>query len=174
LTCDNGTSEAFARIVAEYRKAVLDAAVSRVGSIDLADDVAQVTFICLYQRMVAGGLPSHLGPWLRSVGRLQAALLRRRAPREYTRTLEAYELEPAAPGAEAPLELAERHESIFKLYRALADLPQRCLSIVQLRVAGKSTKAIAAQLGVSARTVRSDISYARDRLQDWLRDADSH
>lgn len=174
-----GTS--FARLVAEHERSVLGLCRSIVRDEHLSRDAAQEAFVRLWQRLAGGAQPvqpvqpTHIGAWLRQAA-LSASLdlLRRRRVRRdagQAATLDAAsELPSALPQPHTELAMRELEE---RLERALEVLPDGQRSVFLLRhSAGLSLGEIAATLGVSVPTVKTQFARACLRLQTALRPFD--
>lgn len=59
-------------------------------------------------------------------------------------------------------------EVYFELYRAINLLPERCREIFMLKLAGNDNREIAAQMGISEDTVRSQLRHGRGLARTML------
>ncbi|MEW6074416.1 MAG: sigma-70 family RNA polymerase sigma factor [Planctomycetota bacterium] len=162
---------AFDRLVAEHQRSVLRVCRAILGDEHLGADAAQETFVRLWRRLGAERRPERLDAWLRRVAVTAALDLRRRRAAREEALARAPRREEAAerPPEEglAARELAER------LARALERLPEGQRVVFQLRhSAGLSLAEVAATLGVSLPTVKTQFARACVKLHGALRPFD--
>lgn len=127
-----------------------------------AEDVAQEAFVRLHRHGLGFSNDAALGAWLYRVT-VNLCLDRARAARPWQ---ELPELRSQDPSAEAAV---LREEQKRRLMAALATLPPRERAVVVLReLEGLSTAEVAAALGSTEGTVRSQVSKALDHLRKVL------
>ncbi len=157
-----------ARILCIYGSddAPLRASIARTagGDLQLAEDVAQESWLRALLYWPERGIPDRPGAWLRTVSRNILFNERRRRPQ--------VSLDDADPGAlrapdlEATLERSAMHDT---LHAALAELPSNGRQLVESHYfAGQPLGEIATNLGVSERAVEGRLRRARIRLRSVL------
>jgi len=153
--------------LAQYEGALVRYAARITGDLERGRDVAQETFLRLWQ---AGGQvrDSHLGPWLFRVCRNRALDVRRKEQRA-RRFAEGSAR--AAVGTEAgPAAVAERHDSARAALAALAALPANQQEVIRLRLEGGfSYREIAAITGLTVSNVGFLIHVGIKRMRERLR-----
>ena len=149
----------FEDLMRAHERRVLRIAWRMLGSLEDAQDTAQEVFLKLHRHF--GRLdPAAVEGWLcrTTVNACYDALRRRRPSAELA-------AEPAAP-PDVHLERDERRRLVTE---GLKTLPERERAAVVLReIEGLSTAEVAAALGTSEVTVRSQVSMGKARLKKWL------
>lgn len=146
--------------------APLRASVARAagGDLQLAEDVAQESWLRAILYWPAQGVPDRPGAWLRTVSRNILFNERRRRP-----TVNIDDADPAAlraPDMEAKREQLALHDT---LHAALAELPSDGRGLVESHYfGGQPLGEIARNLGVSERAVEGRLRRARLRLRSVL------
>jgi len=153
---------AFDQIVRRHEAQVLRIAYRVLGSWADAEDVAQDVFVRLHRHGTDFPQDAAIGPWLYRVAvNLCIDRSRRKRP-----TSELREVVSSHPSAEKELLHSERKRLLML---ALATLPAKERAAVVLReIEGISTAEVAAILGSSEATVRSQVSKAIARLRTQL------
>ncbi len=151
--------EPFETLLRAHERRVLRVAWRMLGTLEDAQDAAQEVFLKLhrhYRRLD----PLTLDAWLyRTTVNCCYDALRKRRP------VDRLTVEPAAP-PETDLERDERRRLVTE---GLKTLPERERAAVVLReIEGLSTAEVAAALGTSEVTVRSQVSMGKARLKKWL------
>ena len=159
----NGNQDAFAVLIRRYEGAVRAVATQVLGDLHAAEDAAQEAFVKAYQNL--GGLQksSVFGGWLLKIARHQAiTLARQRARHQGGRVTEEI---PAHRGN------GQLDEESKILLAAVMKLPQHERRVVMLRhFDGHTVRVIAGMTGRSISTVTKQLSRARQRLREALRD----
>jgi len=156
------TIASFDRVVRERETQVLRTAFRILGNWADAEDVAQEVFLRLHRHGLAFVNDAAAGGWLYRVT-VNLCLDRARSARPSQELLELQSLDRSA---EAAVLLEEKKQ---RLMTALALLPPKERAAVVLReIEGLSTAEVAAALGSSEVTVRSQISKALVRLRGIL------
>lgn len=128
-----------------------------LGETGEAEEAAQDTFLKLHRHW--SRIEGDPGPWLCRTA-VNTCLDRKRTPR---RGVELTEMADRRPG---PAEWAETAERWVRVKRALDGLPERERAAITLRdIEGLSTSEVAALLGSTEATVRSQIAAARMKLR---------
>lgn len=159
-----GNLFAFEEVVKRYQRRVYGAALRIVRRHEVADDVAQETFIRAHRALDTFDLERPFGPWVcRIAANLAINHLRSRPARE--EPLPEGHLEtPSSAGG--PLESLLDGEASAVLARAVAGLPDEQRAVFTLRVVEDlSYKEIADALAINLGTVMSRLSRARERLR---------
>jgi len=153
---------AFDAVVRRREAQVLRTAYRIVGNWADAEDVAQEVFVRLHRHGLDFAAEAALGSWLYRVT-VNLCLDRMRAARPAEPLVE--HRDDAASAEAAVL----REEQKRRLMIAMARLPAKERAAVVLReLEGLETAEVAAILGSSETTVRSQISRALDRLRGWM------
>lgn len=160
----------FERLVAEHRKRVFRVCRSILRDDHLGADAAQETFLRLWRHLRTGSLPERPEAWLRTAAATSALdLVRRRRLRR------AHE-EPRASLADLTDPVADVTRDVLAddlhdhLARALERLPEGQRTVFVLRhEGGLALREVAATLGLSLPTVKTQFARACVRLQTLLR-----
>jgi len=156
-----GDTSAFGVLILRYRRLVIGIAYRVCGDATLAEDVAQETFIRVWDRLPTYSPQGNFKGW---VGRIASNLtidaLRRQKP---TVDIEQAVLE--APG-DRPEAMALRRERAVAVKAAIAKLPEQTrVALVLREYEGFSYQEIADGLGIPLGTVKSRLNDARRRLK---------
>lgn len=135
-------------------------ALSIVGSIDVAQDLVQESFIRAWTALGEDDIYD-LKSWLyRCVRNLCIDYLRRNRPTISIDTI-----------TEPEEETIDNSEACARIWQAVDRLPAKCREIFLMsKRDGMSGEEIARELGISPRTVRNQISTALSRLREELSD----
>lgn len=153
---------AFERVVRERQAQVLRTAYRMLGNWADAEDVAQEVFVRLYRHGLDFSSDALLGGWVYRVT-VNLCLDRARSARPAEELVSGGTVDATA---EARLLYEERKQ---RLMRALSMLPAKERAALVLReIEGLETAEVAAILGSSEGTVRSQVSRAMDRLREIL------
>lgn len=162
-----GNLFAFEEIVRRYQKRVYAVALRIVRRHDVADDVAQDTFIRAWRALASFDLARPFGPWICRIA-ANLAVNHVRSPRAREEGLPEGHDEDPTPAADA-LEGVLDVEAQAVLGRALLALPAEQRTVFVLRVNEElSYKEIAETLELSIGTVMSRLSRAREKLREAL------
>ena len=155
------SSEAFAALVAAYRRRVFGLAYSVVGSRAAAEDVAQEVFVKLWRSLDGYDGRAQLSTWIYAITRNAAiSALRKERP---TRSLSDPEVLAEAE-ARAP-HLDEARGDDAALWRAVGALPAAQRQAVILYYQDeRPVEEVAAMLGMPVNTVKTHLHRARARL----------
>ena len=164
-----GEEAAFQSLFRAYYPSLCVYARRLTGDADEAREVVQDLFVRLYEHRQSLPAPGSLKSYLYAAVR-NACL--NRAKQAQTRHRHHQQILYAAPTGEdadalVQLELEE------KIWRAVQELPEQCRKIFQMnRFGDKKNRQIAEELGISVRTVETQISKAlrllRAALSDFL------
>ena len=160
----DGNLFAFEEIVKRYQRRVYATAFRIVRRHDLADDVAQETFLRAHQNLGRFDLARPFGPWVCRIA-ANLAVNHVRSPRAREEALPEAHAEMPATGA-SPLTGVLDAEARVELARAIGGLSADQRAVFVLRVFDElSYKEIAEALEISIGTVMSRLSRARERLR---------
>jgi RNA polymerase sigma-70 factor (ECF subfamily) len=167
LKARHGNLFAFEEIVKRYQRRVYGIALRIVRRHEVADDVAQETFIRAHRALAGFDLERPFGPWISRIA-ANLAVNHVRSPQAREEPLPEGFGEAAAAGP-GPLDGVMEREARAVLERALERLPAEQRAVFVLRVMEDlSYREIAAALGISLGTVMSRLSRARERLRQAL------
>jgi RNA polymerase sigma-70 factor (ECF subfamily) len=176
--CATGDEVAFAQLVAEHQRMVVQLAMNLLGDRDEALDLSQDVFIRVFRTIGQFRGQSALRTWIYRIAVNQARNRHRfwrRRRRGDQVSLDAH-VEAHGEfqcGAEAgPDRILARKELAARLQHALDALPfDQRTAIVLREVDGLSYDEIAFSLGVAVGTVKSRLTRARQTLRAGLREA---
>jgi len=134
-----------------------------LGNGDLAGDALQDTWLRVNSKKMEGPIQSPAGYLLRMAVNI-AVDMQRRDSRSlpFDEVMELMEIADAGPG---PAQMAEARSSMDAMFKNIQRLPQRQRQVLLLvHWEHLEQKEVARQLGVSLRTVESDLKKAHDYL----------
>ena len=165
-----GNSEAFGCLVKKYQKGVHTLAWRKIGDFHIAQEITQDAFLKAYQKL--GTLKNHnlFAGWLYVIASHLCSDWHRKHPQplECLETLDASEMEQMSySGYMAEKQATQADETRREIVKKLLQkLPESERTVITLYYFGEMTsEAIGEFLGVSANTVRSRLSRARNRLK---------
>jgi RNA polymerase sigma-70 factor (ECF subfamily) len=160
--CRAGDAKAFEVLVERHQRVLLSVAHRMLGNREDARDATQNTFVKVFQNLDTYDPDHRFFSWVYRILRNECLnVLRGRRPTERVSA----EL-PAAGGPMEALEAAERHK---RVQAALLALPVEQREVVVLRhFAGLAYDEIGVTIGVPAKTVKSRLYAARQRLGELL------
>ncbi len=168
-----GDQAAFGELVQRYERRVIRVIHQFVRNEDLAQDLAQETFLRAYQRLDQFDPARRFGPWLFRIGvNLTLDYLRRRKRRGwwalFTDASSTRVPDPSSPDPRQALDLRQEVEAV------LARIPEKYRTVLVLRdLENFSTSEIAAILHRKEATIRWRLAEARQRFQQiWLQRRD--
>jgi len=170
----NGDLEAFDQLVLRYESKVFNLAYRFMGNYADASDLAQETFIRLYQSLVSFRGDSSFSTWLfRVAANACRDELRKRQRRKNVSMDEMVALSPAnvpvADNAYSPEETVQRHEVQRQVQECLKQLSDdHRLILVMREIQDLSYEEIAEVLQCSLGTVKSRINRARNALKERM------
>jgi RNA polymerase sigma-70 factor (ECF subfamily) len=174
-----GNTEAFRDLVDRHKGRVYAILVSLVGDGDLAEEIAQETFVKAYTGLAGFREEAKFGTWLIQIARHAGRDHRRRMQRRRERhvvSLEALreahrnEMEPRDKRrAVNPARGAESGEEMALVRQALAELPPDYREVLVLKhIEEWSYEEIAESTGDTAGTLKVRAHRARRMLRDYL------
>jgi RNA polymerase sigma-70 factor (ECF subfamily) len=169
----HGSQSAFGELVRRYERRVVRVITQFVRDEDLAQDLAQETFLRAYQRLDQFDPARRFGPWLFRIGvNLTLDYLRRRKRRGWWSlfTDASAERSPDPPTADPRQALDLRQEVEAVLDR----IPEKYRTVLVLRdLENFSTSEIAAIMNRKEATIRWRLAEARQRFQHlWVQRRD--
>lgn len=165
--CQVGEAAAFEALVERYQRVLFSVALRMLGDYDAASDAAQNAFVKAYQKLDTFDRTRRFFSWLYRI-LVNECLNARRDSRPY----EPIPPDLAADGTPADLlEIAERRK---RVQAAILALPMEYREVIVLRhFAELSYEEIGEALHVPAKTVKSRLHTARERLAAMLRGLDA-
>lgn len=164
MSLPDDTPVALADYLAQHYAALKSKITRLLGNRELADDALQDTWLRVNSRGDADGpVHSPTGYLLRMAVNIAVDIRRRQARAvPFDEIQELMELADPAPG---PAQVVEERARMEALGRQIERLPERQrLVVLAVHWEGLAQKDIAARLGVSLRTVESDLKKAHDTL----------
>lgn len=163
-----GDTRAFGSLVEKYWTTAAGIAFSRLGEANLAEDVAQESFIAAYTKLAGLRMPSRFPGWLSKIVAQKTVDAARRKRRTHVsvENLSEQGLDPPwAPQAADALS----PEDAVRVRSAVARLPEKLRVPVVMRfIGGASAIEIAQGLGMRPSTVRVYLHRAYERLRKDL------
>ena len=176
--CAAGDETAFAELVAEHQRMVLQLAINLLGDRDEALDLSQEVFLRVFRTIGRFRGQSTLRTWIYRIAVNQARNRHRFWRRRHRADQVSLDVHVAThgefrSGAEAgPDRMFAQKELAARLQSALDGLPfDQRTAIVLREVDGLSYDEIAYSLGVAVGTVKSRLTRARQTLRLELREA---
>lgn len=160
--CRNGDSAAFEPIVERYQRLLFTVALRMLGDHDEASDAAQNAFVKAYQKLDTFDQSRRFFSWIYRILLNECLNFRRdRHPHE--------QLTPELATVGSPVELLEATERRRRVQAAVRALPIEQREVIVLRhFTELSYEEIAEVLRVPAKTVKSRLHTARQRLSQML------
>jgi len=172
--CVSGDDDAFAELVAEHERMVVQLAVNLLGDRDEARDLAQEVFLRVFRTLARFRGQSSLKTWIYRIEVNQARnrhrfwCRRHRADQVPLEVLDSVHVELSTATAR-PDQLLATKELAEQLQRALDGLPfEQRTAMVLREIDGLSYEEIAFSLGVAVGTVKSRLTRARQTLRAEL------
>ena len=176
--CASGDEMAFAELVADHQRMVVQLAINLLGDRDEALDLSQEVFLRVFRTIARFRGQSTLSTWIYRIAVNQARNRHRFWRRRHRADQVSLDVHVAThgefrSGAEAgPTVCLRRRNWRRKLQAALDALPfDQRTAIVLREVDGLSYDEIAYSLGVAVGTVKSRLTRARQTLRVELREA---
>ncbi len=170
----HGSKQAFGELVMRYERRLIRVILQFVKNIELAEDLAQETFLKAYERLEQFDPARRFGPWLFRIGVNQTLdYLRRRKRRGwwllFTDHRSERQPDPATADPRQALDLQQEVEA------ALAQVPENYRVVLMLRdLQNFSTSEIASMLGRKEATIRWRLAEARRMFEEiWVRRRDA-
>ena len=160
-----GDERAFRQLVARWEQPVVAFLIHMLGSVDEAQDLAQDTFLKVFDQAPRYRPEGRFRSWLlRIAGNKARSTLRRRKILRWV-NFDLTSHDKAAPGDD-PMQGLERRETIRQVRAAVAELPERQrVAVVLKRFQGLSYKEIAEVLDTTVPAVESLLQRAAGALR---------
>lgn len=153
-----GDAAAYEAIVARYREP-LRRSCARITP-DRAEDAVQQALLAAWMALERGADVRELRPWLYAIAR-NAAIDQARGVRS-----DLVELGPEIPGGEDPAQAEARRRELTEVLEAVAALPERQRrALVATALHGRTTEAVAVDLGLSGGALRQLVHRARTSVR---------
>jgi len=165
-----GNQDAFGELVHKYEARVKRVILRFVNDRDLADDLAQETFLRAYERLEQFDPSRRFGPWLFRIGvNLTLDYLRKQKRRGWWSLFSDSPAEkPPDPAVGDPREELDLSQEV---HAVLEQIPEKYRTVLMLRdLENFSSSEIAAILNRKEATIRWRLAEARNRFQSlWAR-----
>ncbi len=161
----SGDRQAYGRLFQRYQRSVQAIALAVLGDYHAAQDVTQEAFVTAYTKL--GGLRkgSSFGPWIQKIARREAIRIGRAIKQQKN-------AQPPAEGAIAPPNDGKIDEANRQLLDAVMRLSKHEREVIMLRYfEDHSIRTIGEMTARPIGTVRMQLSRARARLQQWLKES---
>ena len=161
-----GETRAFAQLVDKHQRLVFAIALSGVGDIAQAEDVAQEAFVEAWRDLARLHDRARVGSWIAGIARNLGRRWARRVGRRRNRELVAMQSVEAVP---TPLDTALDRETRTLVRSALIDLSSAYREVLVLYyLNGRSVFEVARLLGISEDLVKQRLSRGRKALRASL------
>ena len=167
--CQEGNAEAFEELYRQHAGRLYNLAFRMTGTAEEAEDLLQDVFLHAHRKLGSFRGESSLGTWLYRLGMNQCLDYLRGRQVKMGRATDSLDDDAAAePAARAPS--VPTAISRLDLDRAIAKLPEGCRAVFLLHdVEGFDHSEVAAVLGISEGTSKSQVHKARVKLRAMLR-----
>ena len=153
-----GDRAAFERLIAGHERQVLRVALRLLGRLEDAQDAAQEVFLRLFRHLRRFDAARPIEPWLYRVTVNVCRDLQRKRPPEAE--LDETAAQPEEDAAD------DRRRLLHESLRRLGAKERACLVLREIE--GLETREVAAILGCSEATVRSQVSTARTKITAYI------
>lgn len=168
--CRRGDQAAFGELVVRYERRLLRVIGRFIRDADIAEDLAQETFLRVYERLEQYDASRRFGPWLFRIGvNLTLDYLRKQKRRGITALFTDRSRDHwPDPGIADPRQQLDLHQEVRMV---IDEIPEKYRSVLVLRdLENFSTSEIAAILNRKEATIRWRLAEARNRFQTlWER-----
>ena len=161
-----GDQAAFGQLVQRYERRLMRVVLRFISDLDLAEDLAQETFLRAYERLDQFDPSRRFGPWLFRIGvNLTLDFHRKRKRRIwsifFTDRAPEGNFDPQAADPRPELDLQQEVQQV------IAQIPEKYRTVLVLRdLENFSTSEIAAILDRKETTIRWRLAEARNRFQE--------
>ena len=171
--CRRGDQTAFGELVLRYERRLIRVIQRFIRDADIAEDLAQETFLRVYERLDQYDASRRFGPWLFRIGvNLTLDFLRKQKRRGLTALFTDRSREHwPDPGIADPRQQIDLHQEVRLV---IEEIPEKYRTVLVLRdLENFSTSEIAAILDRKEATIRWRLAEARNRFQTlWERRVD--
>lgn len=161
-----GDHAAFTRLVEGTANTVCSIALAIVRNVQASEDVAQEAFVAAWRGLGQLREPHSFLPWLRQITRHHAHLWRRRNDREVGNDDVLHAAVDERPRADHALIANEERALLVEVLDELSEEAREVLVLFYRE--GRSTKQVAALLGVSDDAVRQRLARSRALLREEM------
>ena len=170
----NGSQNAFTELVTRYQHRAYATAVAILSDFDLAQDVAQETFLCAYHDLPKLKDPARFGAWISGIARYTALSVSRERSKVQT-VIEQYRNDQPLIELLTPERSLEGNEKRQILQRALERLNNKDREVLCLYYLEEmSYEGVATAVGVGKVAIKGRIQRARVRLRKELKMVEEH
>ena len=163
-----GDTSAFSLIVEKLQDLAVGYAVSLVGDLMLAEEIAQEAFLRTFLDLDSLREPKAFRSWFRRIVQVRSSRWTRRKRLSTVSLESAAELESPNPSSD---DVVDSHELRVAVTEAIQALPEREATAITLHyISDYSYREIASFLDVPVSTVKSRLYTARGRLRERLRE----
>ena len=164
----NGDSNAFGELVRRHYASVVNVVYRMCGDANLAEDMAQETFLRAWSNLASFRPKASLRHWLYRIAVNATLDVLRRKTEEPVEDDFIQMVSDQSPGPEATV---IEKEQAADLQQKLKSLPEASRTVLVLREFGElSYQEIATVLEIPVGTVMSRLNYARTRLRELLKE----
>lgn len=161
-----GRESSYARLFDMYYRPLSVFAVKYVNDLDIAKEIVQDFFVHLYENRESLVISTSLQSYLYQSVRNRSL---NHIKHQQVQKKHLDHLSHSQDTTEELEEIIRVNELEHRIFQIISELPPRCREIFQMsRVNGKPNKEIAKQLGISIRTVETQISNALKALRKKL------
>ena len=165
LRARRGDAEAYGELVIRYQTSVFNVCYRILHERGEAEDLAQESFMRVYDRLATFDVEREFGPWIRRVAANQCL----NHLESQHKNVELRDEKDAGEN-QRPEVVVEIHERSEQIRRALASLPAHYRVVIELRhYQDLSYDEIAAELGIPLSDVKSHLFRARKLLAEKLK-----
>jgi RNA polymerase sigma-70 factor (ECF subfamily) len=164
----NGDSNAFGELVRRHYAPIVNVVYRMCGDANLAEDMAQETFLRAWSNLASFRPKASLRHWLYRIAVNATLDVLRRKTEEPVEDEFIQMVSDQSPGPEATV---IEKEQAADLQKKLKSLPEASRTVLVLReYGGLSYQEIATTLELPVGTVMSRLNYARTRLREMLKE----
>ncbi len=164
-----GNHQAFEKLYKQYFAKCYSFALYFIRSEDLSEEVVAEVFLGFWKNRESLAKVKSLDSYLYIAIRNQALAMRKKNAGTCSEPLKLFSVHMAAEETD-PEEMILKEEFETLVAAAFEQLPERCRMIYYLvREEGRSYRETAEKLGISERTVNSQMTIAKRKLTDMLR-----
>jgi len=163
-TVQAGNTECFSLLVEKYHRQLLNFIYRLVGNKQIVEDIGQDVFLSIYKSIrafdVERGIPFSAWLFITARNRCVSELRKKVRP-----AVSIEEIPNLIAHTRTPEQAASEEERLLAIYAALEQIPEPYRRTILQSLRGDSPQEIAASNRISAGTVKSRLSRARERLR---------
>lgn len=165
----NGRTESFQILVERYQKQVFSLAYRLCGDYDEAQDLAQESFIRIFQELPRFDVSRRFFPWMYRVAHNACVNQLQKRPRDMASIDDSFDLSDDSDPSSRPDQAYDRQERIRTVQEAIAALPETYrLPLVLKYLRHMSYQEIADQLELPVSTIETRLFRGRNMLKKAL------